>query len=146
MAFENGPFVQFACFCDMILEDKTGAVSLIRIVDTINHTVSNPNPPDKMPPLHVSLKLAIAFKSGSSIGRHDFKIVPELPNGSTLDPIDLSVYFKGEEKGCNVIVPMDLICELEGLYWFEVFIDNEKITSIPLRIRYNRIVLGRQQL
>ncbi len=51
MSFEEGPYVQVAAFCDSIIEDKTGALSLIRIIDTLTHTERGPAPPPEMPPI-----------------------------------------------------------------------------------------------
>jgi len=57
MPFDRGPYVQAACICEMVIEDKTGAISLIRLIDTLTHEVGGPNPPDEMPPLSFNGKL-----------------------------------------------------------------------------------------
>jgi hypothetical protein len=142
MAFEDGPFIQAACFCDIVLEDKTNVLSLIRIIDTITQTAAGNPPPEEMPPLPYNVKLVLMFKSGKARGRHNLKIVPELPDGSAMTPINTTVHFDGEEKGHNQVANLSLIFPLEGLYWFDVFINDEKITSLPLRVKYNRIVVG----
>lgn len=30
--------------------------------------------------------------------------------------------------------------EVEGLYWFNIYLDDEKLTAIPFRVKYNRVV------
>lgn len=72
MTFEGGPYVQVACFCEMALRDTTGALSLIRVVDTITHVVRGPAPPDSMPPITHQLTMVLALKSGKATGRFDF--------------------------------------------------------------------------
>jgi mannosyltransferase OCH1-like enzyme len=50
MAFTDGPFVQAACLCELTIQDKTGPLSLIKIIDTITHTTTGPNPPENLQP------------------------------------------------------------------------------------------------
>ena len=140
MAFDDGPYVQAACFCDMVLQEKTGVLSLIRIVDVVESTASGPNPPDDMPPTSYRFKLVLMLKSGNARGRYNVTVVPQLPTGETKDPFIASTYFEGEEKGHNIVVDMAFVFDVEGLYWFKVYIDDNKLTAIPFRAKYNRIV------
>ncbi len=140
MAFENGPYVQAACLCDMVLEDKTGTMSLIRIIDVLTNAVSGPNPPVDMPPMTHTFWLAVMLKSGSAVGRHEVKVVPQLPSGETKDPLVLTVHFEGGEKGANVMAQMTFQFVYEGLHWFNVYLDEAKLTAIPLLVRYNRVI------
>jgi len=142
MPFETGPFIQSACFCDMVLVDNTNSVSLIRIIDQVTFFIQGEAPPNIMPPMHKPLTLAIMLKSGKARGRHTLKIIPELPDGSTLNAQEFSVHFDGEEKGHNVIVKTDITFTLEGLYWFLVDLDDERLTEIPLRVNYDRRVVS----
>jgi len=142
MAFESGPYVQAACFCDTIIEDKSGALSLIRIVDTISHTEAGANPPEDMPPLSYDLKLVVMLKSGDARGRGTIKVIPQLPTGETKENPEFTVHFEGEEKGCNIVLRLSFPFEMEGLYWFKIYLDNEKLTAIPIRVKYNRVVTG----
>lgn len=142
MPFEEGPYVQLACFCDMVIRDDTGVLSLIRVIDRITSVVRGPNPPEDMPPALHQLKLVLGFKSGRAQGRHAVRIVPRRPDGSSANPIDLTVHFEGDERGVNRIVDLHFTFTQEGLYWFDVRIDDELITALPLRIIYNRQVIG----
>jgi hypothetical protein len=142
MAFEDGPFISACCFCDMAIKDVTGTLSLIRIIDVITHAGSGPNPPVDMPAFDHELKLVIILRSGMARGRSMLKIVPEEPDGSSGKPLELSVHFDGEEKGANVVIDLRYRFKLEGLYWFDVYIDDQKINSIPLRIKYQRMISG----
>ena len=142
MAFEGGPYVQAGCFCETVIEDKIGSLSLIRIIDTITHTQASPEPPETLPPFNYGLRLVLMLKSGSARGRSNLRIVPELPTGASLDAVTVTVHFEGEEKGANVVSNLAMRFENEGLYWFKVMIDDEILTQIPLRVRYNRIVTG----
>jgi hypothetical protein len=142
MAFEDGPYVQAACFCDMALRDNTGVLSLIRIIDTLTHTARGASPPETMPPIPYKLTLVLMLKSGNARGRYDLKVTPELPSGETESPFVISVHFEGEEKGHEIIADLPFIFRQEGLYWFNIYLDDEKLTAIPFRVKYSRMIAG----
>ena len=54
----------------------------------------------------------------------------------------MSVHFEGEDRGTNVIYAATLNVEQEGLYWFDVLLDDELLTRMPLRILYQRQTAG----
>lgn len=143
MAFEDGPYVQVACFCMMAIKDETGSISLIRVIDTFNTYAQGENPPADMPAIQGNLKLVLMLKSGTARGRYEIKLTPELPDGSTLDPYYFTVHFTGEEQGNNILVDLTFTFTIEGLYMFIVHLDDELLTRIPLRVKYNRIVTPR---
>lgn len=138
----DGPFIQAACFCETVIEDKSGVLSLIRIIDTLTHSEAGPTPPDDMPAFPYTFKLVLMLKSGEAKGRYNLKIEPELPNGATEKSILVTAYFEGEEKGQNVVADMAFVFKIEGLYWFSVFLEDKKLTAMPLRVKYNRVVVG----
>jgi hypothetical protein len=140
MQFEQGPYIQMAGLCDQVIEDKTGALSLIRIIDTITHTEARPDAPAEMPSVTYPLKLVIMLKSGRARGRHELKIIPETPSGEAKRPLIKSIQMEGEERGVNHIVNMVFTFTMEGLYWFDVYFDDSLLTRVPLRVKYNRVV------
>jgi hypothetical protein len=140
MAFEQGPYIQAAALCEQVIEDKTGVLSLIRIIDTVTPTVASPDAPVEMPPVTYPMKMVIMLKSGRARGRHELKIVPEMPSGELKQPLVRSVQMEGEERGANHIINMFFTFTMEGLYWFNVYLDDTLLTRIPLRTKYNRIV------
>jgi hypothetical protein len=142
MPFEGGPYIQAACLCEKVIEEKTGVLSLIRIIDVVTHSVTGPSSPEQMPPVLFNFVLVLMLKSGRAAGRYDLKIVPELPSGETQDPFIISVHFEGEEKGQNVVTNMQFLFTQEGLYWFNVYLGGEKWTAIPFRVKYHRTVTG----
>jgi hypothetical protein len=140
--FEQGPYIQVAAFCERVLREADGVVSLIRIVDRITHTEHGPAPPEEMPEFHYPLFLVITLKSGKARGRSEITIIPEQPSGETLQPITLSVNLEGEGKGVNIVSRIDFPYKMEGLYWFNVQFDGQVITRLPLEVRYSRMVTG----
>ena len=146
MAFEEGPYIQVAAFCEQVIEEKTGVLSLIRLIDVLTHTATGPEVPPEMPPLLHGLKLVLMLKSGKARGRHEVRIVPELPSGETKEPIVLSVHFEGDGRGTNVIVEINFNFTLEGLYWFKIYLGEALLTRMPFQVKYSRVVTGRRLL
>ena len=140
MTSEQGPYIQIAGLCEQVIEDKIGTLSLIRIIDTLTHTEARPDAPPEMPPITYPMKMVIMLKSGRTRGRHELKIIPELPSAELKPPLVRSIQLEGEERGTNNIVNMVFTFTMEGLYWFNVYLDDSLLTRIPLRIKYNRIV------
>lgn len=142
MSFEQGPYIQVAAICDQVIEDKTGALSLIRIIDTLTHTEARPDAPAEMPAVPYRLKLVLMLKSGRAKGRHEIKIVPELPSAETKPPLVLPVHLEGEERGQNILGDMSFTFTTEGVYWFKVYFDDALLTCIPFRVKYMRLQTG----
>lgn len=140
MSFERGPYLQVAAFCEQVIEDKAGVLSLIRVVDRMIVTAHGPNAPEQMPPTTLNWMLVLSFKSGEARGSHPVRIVPELPSGGTLAPVTLSIHLEGANRGAQIISRFNLPLEMPGVYWFKVFVDEELATQIPVEVIYSRIV------
>jgi hypothetical protein len=140
MGYINGPYVQAACFCETVIEDKSGVLSLIRMIDTVISTATGEHPPEDMIPFIAQLKLVVMLKSGEARGRNTLRILPELPAGQTEAELPISIYFEGEEKGTNRILNLNYQFKFEGLHWFHIFVGEEEVTAIPLRVKYQRNV------
>lgn len=147
---KGGPYIQVAAFCEKVLHEADGVLSLIRIVDTINQEVqvrgaSSPEAIEKaiqsVPPLLCQLTLVLALKSGEAKGPHQVKIIPRLPTGEAKTPFSRTFYFEGEEKGANLVLNFNFEFPYEGLYWFEVYLNEDLLTRLPLRVRRNISIL-----
>jgi len=135
----DGPYLITAALCEKVLQEKDDVVSLIRIVDRIVITVNALGSPEKMPPLPINLIAFICLKSGGARGRHTIKWRTETPSGINLPEQLLPVLFEGEDRGVNLFLNLNLVADQEGLYWFDVLLENQMLTRIPLRIVYQRI-------
>ena len=140
MAFERGPYLTVATFCEQVIEDKSGVLSLIRIVDRMNVSTQGPTAPDDMPPALLNWFLVLTMKSGETRGSHDIKIEPELPSGIRLPAVILSAHFEGGNRGQNLVTKLNLKLEMPGIYWFRIYVDNQFLTQIPVEVIYSRIV------
>jgi len=140
--FVRGPYVQMAAFCERVLHEADGVISLIRVVDRITHVERGSAAPEEMPEVHYPLTLVVTLKSGSARGRHELTFTPQLPDGQKLQPITMTIQMEGEQRGVNIISQIDIPYKLEGLYWFVISFDGQPITRVPLEIQYSRLVTG----
>ncbi len=134
------PWVQIAAFCQTAIQEVNGSLSLIRIVDRF--AVAGQTP--EMPPTNVQLTLVVILKSGFMRSRATITIRPNTPLGTSLPSVELPALFEGDDRGVAVVMPMGMLVKDEGVYWFDVLVDNELFSRIPLRVMYQRIVIGGQ--
>jgi hypothetical protein len=133
---KDGPFMTAAMFCEHILEDKDGTLSAIRIVDRVTQTATGPGAPKDMPPMAIKLWMLITLRSGAARGRRTVSIRPESPSGQQSPAIELPVLFEGEDRGQNFRTQIGFVAEHEGLYWFDVLLEDDLLTRVPLRVVY----------
>ena len=139
MDIENsGPFLAAAFFCDKVLEEKDGTLSAIRMVNRITHTISAPDAPETMPSIIINAFAVLSFKSGKARGKYTLKLLPTSPSGKKMPEFSGPVLFEGEDQGVNVVLNLAICMEEEGLYWFDVMLNEQLITRMPLRGVYQR--------
>jgi len=142
MVFETGPYVSAAVLCERVLEEKDGVVTLVRLIDRFIVTAQGPDAPATLPPTLVSVVAVVWLRSGEARGRHVLQLRPEKPSGERLDATEISVHFEGEERGSRTTGNISLVADEEGLYWFDVLLDDTLLSRIPLRIMYQRQTAG----
>lgn len=139
----SGPYVAAALFCERVLVEKDEVISAIRVVDRFTHRVTGGGTPRDMPPTTVTLTLLVALRSGDARGRSEVRTEVELPSGLKQPfGMTISVNFDGDERGNNLIFPLQWEVDQEGLYWFTVFVDDRPLTRVPLRVNYERLETG----
>ncbi len=135
----NGPYLNAAVICEKVLQEKDEAVSIIRVVDRITVTAAASFSPENMQPIPLNLSAFLSFRSGAAKGRNTIKWVMEEPSGIRGPEQLLPVLFEGEDRGANFILSLPLTVNQEGVYWFDIFLEDQLLTRIPLRILYQRI-------
>lgn len=140
MTSESGPYLNVATFCELVIEDKAGVLSLIRIVDRMEITAQGTAVPEEMPPQIINWFLVLLLKSGMAKGSHEIKILPELPSGITITPFIFSVHLEGGNRGQNVVSRLGMKIEEPGIYWFKIYVDDQFYTQVPLEVIYSRMV------
>jgi hypothetical protein len=133
------PFVAVACFCDSVVEDKTGAMSAIRIIDTYNipQLPAGAQLPDGLKGV-VVLNGLIVLKSGDVQGTGTLRLIMHRTNGEQvqLGPAEgWPMVLNGGEHGATLRIQMPLGVKNFGLLWFDVVWNDEVLTRIPLRLK-----------
>jgi len=134
----EGPYVSVAAICEKVLSEKDGLVSCIRFVDILNLNIHKEKP-EEPTGVRFAVNAFIAFKSGSFVGTKQCVLRLVTPSGKTGKlsagaPKGYPVIFKGEGQGYNLILTIEIPASENGLYWFDVMLDDEVYTRIPLRI------------
>lgn len=126
------PHVAIATFCERVMVEVDGMYSLIRIFDTMAVNASN-DQLHSLPP--VSLNMFVLFKSDQATGTYNFQVKGYSPSGGEVlvgpgQPIVLG----GEEQGSAVQAQIGIRPDAFGVYWFDILIDGQRVTRIPLRV------------
>ena len=137
----TGPYISIAAFCENVIEDKSGVLSLIRLVDRLIVSAQGPGAPEKMPETPLNWFLVISLKSGKARGSIPVKIQPESPSGLRADPVTFTPHFEGENRGCNIISRLGLTLKEPGVYWFRIYVGDNLATQVPLEVIYSRTVI-----
>lgn len=136
---EGGPYVAVAVFCEKVLHERDGVVSLVRLVDNVTRTIQGSEPPDEMPPTTISMSLVLRFKAGSARGRQTIRVVPEKPSGERGDPLaEFPLHFDASSRGVQTIINLELQLDQEGVWWFDVILVDPGLclTRVPLTLVY----------
>jgi len=133
----DGPYLAMAVFCDRVLQENNGVLSLIRVVDRINVSGGG-GAPEEMPAIPLQLTAVLSFKSGFAKGKYTITLQPVTPSGKVLSPSKMQALFEGDDRGVNLIVNIALSVSEEGLYWFDLLVEEQLVTRMPLRILYQR--------
>ena len=122
--------------CERVLREQDGTLSFIRVID--KWTITGPT--DKMLPQMIQAFLVVLWKAGIHRGSSQVTITPTTPSGKVLKALELPVVFEGDDdRGTGVIFPLRFPAEESGCYWFDVAVDGQSMTQMPLRINYLRV-------
>lgn len=141
---DTGPYVKAATICSDVIEGKDGVLSLIRVIDRLTVTAAGPQPPAEMPPHKYSLKIVLMFISGRAKGSKSVSLSVERPDATTQEIWSGTVFLEGEDRGANLVIGLETEFNLEGLYWFDVYFEESRITRMPFRVIYQRVGPGPQ--
>lgn len=140
-ASDGGPWVQMALFCQLVLEDKDGVLTPVRVIDRIVHSVVGSSPPAELEPFDYELYLVVALKAGDARGRSVITVEFEDPNGETRPGPSVTALFESADRGFQWVVHARLRFDKEGLYWCNVRCDGRLLTRMPVRVVYQPTTL-----
>jgi hypothetical protein len=128
------PILTAALLCEKVLVDQDGALTPVRIVDVI--TLPSGTVIEAGSILKLDLTLLFLFKSGEARGDRQFRLFLVKPSGNREEAGTwTSTFAAPPEGGANIRMGLALKWEREGLYWFEVFLEDTELARIPVRVR-----------
>jgi hypothetical protein len=126
-------YLSIAVFCEKVLREADGVMSIIRMIDRFNIAGSTP----EMQPTVLTFNIFVSFKSGFLRGKQVIALRPTSPSGDEMAAMQFPVLFEGDnERGNALLTQMNFIVDQEGLYWFDVILNQEIVTRMPLRVAY----------
>ena len=136
----SGPYLAYALLCERVLHEGDGTLSFIRVVDRVNLTVQTAAPSGvELPSITavpiLALTLVVGLKSGSARGQRQMRLDIDSPSGFKYPEMNIGVNFEGDDdRGVNVLLPLQFPAQDQGVYWFKVTLDGELLTMVPLRV------------
>jgi hypothetical protein len=105
-------------------------MSAMRIVDK----VTIPEEPPRGSLIGFNMTILVALKSGSRKGKCRILLKMRGPRNKTEIHGMTEGILEGGEHGLQIRIPVALRYEGPDLYWYDVYVDDEIRTSIPLRL------------
>ena len=140
-AFETGPYLQAALFCERVLDEKDNVKSLIRVIDRLQVQSRGPQTPEAMPEVRRDLVAYLSFKSGSAVGPVPMRITLTRPSGLTdSSPLwQATVHFEGGTRGVVQTLRMRVVLREAGPYWFNLYVEDRLVTRMPFEVIYTTL-------
>jgi hypothetical protein len=128
------PCLLASIICEKVLLEKDEVLTPVRIVDTVTFAAGTEIEPGKV--FELGLTLLLMFKSGEARGERQLRLALVNPSGTREDVGASQISFLDPpEGGQNIRIAVRLKWEKEGLYWFEVFLEETPMARVPLRVR-----------
>jgi hypothetical protein len=129
-------WLQAALFCEKVLKEADGVFSFIRVIDRFNLLGASKEIGTHL----IRFTLVVVFKVGILRGKNTIRIRPISPTGKEMQSMEFPLLFEGDEdRGAGVIGEINFPVDEEGLYWLDVYLLDELITRMPLRVTYQQI-------
>lgn len=130
------PSLRIAALCERVLQEKDGALSLIRLIDRLVITAEGTDVPKELPPGQVPLTALMSWING--LGNYEAKVHVDCPDGSSFESLTVPFYLDSLDKVHNVIVRLVLPVKRQGVYWFNFVLGEDVKSRLPLRVIYQR--------
>lgn len=142
MPDSQGPYVNWALFCEKMLRETDNVVSFIRVIDriTVHEPVQVPEAAGPLAPVAlIPVTFAAAVKAGDVTGTVPVRIRVEPPSGPPWPDYESTLDLEGADTGAAVIVPIQLPARIAGIYWFVFEVAERELTRVPLQIIHNPV-------
>src|SRR5690242_2626432 len=111
----------------------------MRVIDQLTLRTQGPDAPRQLPEtgLPITATYVLILKPGDARGTFGLRIEIEAPDTTRIGGGEQAVTFSGgPTSGVNVIVPIQWLVTMTGLYWANVYLDGRPLARTPLNITY----------
>ena len=127
------PYLVIALLCSRFIKGEDGSLSAIGFLDQIDivlsHQVDGP-----LIAQQTNVWAVIGFRSGAFSGTKTLTLRGVSPGGGVGMEYSNTIEFKGGMHAHYYHIELVLNISAEGLYWFEVFLDNKLYSRMPLLV------------
>jgi hypothetical protein len=127
------PWVTAALLCERVIQEKDESLTIVRIADKLQYQIQGQGLPQDIKPM-IPVQGLVSIKAGPATGDHTIKIFAERPNGERKQIHAQPVKLLGKDQSQSIILNLGIGVDVDGLYWFDVFFDDELLTRIPITI------------
>lgn len=137
----SAALVNATLLCERVLQEADGTLSAIRIIDQVTlEPIPEGLPPDaEIVPAQMAVALLVVVKDPSGPSTRHLRVQGRSPKGTTTEVGSERVRLRtglSPVAGANFIVNLNLGLRHEGMYWFDVFLDEKFLSSVPLHVRF----------
>ena len=126
---EDETLIELAVLCDTALVEANGALSVVRIINRMF-----PPFPD-MPYVSRRIDLALILIEGrNDTGTHTIRLDLIAPDGARQEGASNEFMFPENQQSLTQVFGIDFNGDQNGVYWFELFIDDRVRKRIPLQV------------
>jgi len=124
------PYATSFLICERVLQEQDGVLSAIRIIDVVGvPELSVPGGTQFLYPLTILIML----KSDNFKGACRVTLKATRPSGKEMPPQQMAMSLE-EGKGQNTVIQANIAFEEEGVYWFELLLNDEPVAKTPLSV------------
>ena len=130
----TGPYLSVATFCEKVMQETDGVLSMIRMIDRIYFESNEPEAAvDK---IVVPVVLLVGFRAGEYRGSGHVEVRVTTPSGKVgVTPIEFDCEFRDEAPGTATAININFQFSEVGTHWFTVRFEGAEVTRIPLELR-----------
>lgn len=135
-----GPYVQAALLCERVVQESGGRVTIVRLLDRVVVRTGVTANQAQILPTTVSCHAVVILKTGSRPGKFKLRLLLTSPSKKPLREFSVDIDLPAEEdQGVNIVMPIKFSATEEGVYWFEVRLNNEELPLTKTSLRLVRV-------
>jgi hypothetical protein len=136
-----GPFVSGAFLCEKVLTETDQVPTFVRVAERFFVPVMPTRLPPgiqlpQLPAPILQCILVVMLKAGDVPGGPYMVRIDHIPpEGPEARGPDVAIMFNGsDENGAMIKSQINIPAPQQGLHWFDVYFENDRLSRIPMRV------------